>query len=1267
MPSSQHRLSTETSNGAAASVFTFSGLLAKAGKPLLARLESVNPFRTAADMTKPGNLGAPQPINTLSNNSASSRTHLGVLPAPRPHPSSSPPAKRQKFDERTTHGEYSSAAFVLDEAKPRKRSIEIESLTDSLRSVASNKSNKSSVPQNVPEYRVVDKLTKPKRFRKSRGDSKCPAREDIDSPPSGSIPREELTGEDEVDLIGPAKKPVVPHQLKHKQLGEHPIEKLASRFQRGTNATHSNASQIFRKVIDNADKRIKRGAHDSGPDELAPSEEELAASRATKRLKTDSSSLSTRGNIRPTKFKSTFTARTSNSMDAKHRVVDEQKEKAQTIIRDGLRIVRGVSGQYQYQAKENDVPDYCALSIREIGHILFPVDDKKDFLKQHRYLTLDIMKTKLILRSKEDEGCCIVATIFDSVNVANGSGPKLMVEFASEPEFHKFLQWVGVYSGSSSPIVIKDCSRAKLEKDFDEMMQRAKSPKIFSDHEIETSAAEDIRLLHHNHRNRSLRDHDVAVETACQPRLRDTMKNSPILTSNGGEIVSNRVLDDQAASVYPRRRTVSSLPVKNEPPESPELEPIPEGWTSLNVGWEKQWRNSLVYPRMGKNRATVDKDDIQRLDDGQFLNDNLIIFYLRYLQDELEKNNPDLAERIYFQNTFFYDKLKPTKNGQGINYDSVKTWTSKVDLFSKDYIIVPINEYAHWYVAIICNAPRLLPSSNSHERDNDNKKEVISIIDGNETSQGNLGTPSDSRLSNDTIDGEQASQLAREDVVEKLRRMSIDNSDHPAKVTKKTADSNAGEEVDSVPLNFDNDVYEIKDPDRPEGEVEHIATTDNPQRHKKPGKKPAGGPRKNDPKQPRIITLDSLGSSHSPTCSYLKQYLAAEGRERKEIEIAPSNIMGTTAKGLPEQTNHCDCGLFLLGYIQRFLYDPDDFIKHLLQRDGTITWNFCPSSLRNSIRELIFDLQKKQQTIEDEIHERKRRAKISSKQIKTGEALGYTATPATKFSDTSSTIEPANQYHRSDEADKSKSPPSLPRPLSPGSRRASADTEGAVFLAELADSEKSVKQLTANAQQSVPGVRRDDIRTTRQESAQHGWNVEEEQAPSEAGPNMIASPCETELTFDHRISYRAAGASPNSTVQSQMAKRNSTSPVTESSSNLQANFLPPLTSDTPSPKGSPGATPLDPVVVDDLNGKRDMSLQNPRERQKGQMGHQIVVEIPSLSMYGRSPRQDNSKTHNQKQTEQQSPYFLGRGAGERVVSAKPRGKPQSDIIDLSGD
>ncbi|KAG0125986.1 hypothetical protein HOY82DRAFT_492105, partial [Tuber indicum] len=98
----------------------------------------------------------------------------------------------------------------------------------------------------------------------------------------------------------------------------------------------------------------------------------------------------------------------------------------------------------------------------------------------------------------------------------------------------------------------------------------------------------------------------------------------------------------------------------------------------------------LVYPFEGPKRQVVEYEDLARLGAEEFLNDNLINFYLRYIEVELQRRDPDLAKETYFLNTFFYEILA-RKGGKG-NFDSVLKWTAKVDLFNMNYIVIPINE-----------------------------------------------------------------------------------------------------------------------------------------------------------------------------------------------------------------------------------------------------------------------------------------------------------------------------------------------------------------------------------------------------------------------------------------------------------------------------------------------------------------------------------------------------------------------------------------------
>ena len=342
---------------------------------------------------------------------------------------------------------------------------------------------------------------------------------------------------------------------------------------------------------------------------------------------------------------------------------------------------------------------------------------------------------------------------------------------------------------------------------------------------------------------------------------------------------------------------------------------FPEAWTLTNPDWEGDWHKSLVFPATGKNRATVDAEDIKRLDEGEFLNDNLISFYLRYMQVQLEKQRPELLDKVYIFSSFFFDKLKTSKT----RYEGVRGWTAKVDLFSYDYIVVPVNEHAHWYLAIICNVARALPSG--HDPNGEDYPKSSSTVEER--------TPASPKIP------------AME---ERIKTICLDD-DTPTK----------GKSRKSI----------------------------------------GGSLQRFDPKEPKIITLDSLGNTHSPTCKILKEYLAEEAKDKKGVELA-FNPSGMTGKGIPEQDNFCDCGVFVLGYMEEFLKDPDEASKRLLQKEP-LEWDINPTRLRNKIRKLLFDLQKEQQERLDREREEKKQArrkmKAEAKSQLTGSSM--TAPPAT--------------------------------------------------------------------------------------------------------------------------------------------------------------------------------------------------------------------------------------------------------------------------------
>src|SRR4051812_24303210 len=85
--------------------------------------------------------------------------------------------------------------------------------------------------------------------------------------------------------------------------------------------------------------------------------------------------------------------------------------------------------------------------------------------------------------------------------------------------------------------------------------------------------------------------------------------------------------------------------------------------------------------------------------------------------------------------------------------------------------------------------------------------------------------------------------------------------------------------------------------------------------------------------RPALILLDSLSGSHPTEIKNLKQYVVHEGREKRSLEFDHSELRGMAARGLPQQTNFCDCGVYLIGYMEAFHRDPAEFVRKIMSRE----------------------------------------------------------------------------------------------------------------------------------------------------------------------------------------------------------------------------------------------------------------------------------------------------------------------------------------------
>jgi len=306
-----------------------------------------------------------------------------------------------------------------------------------------------------------------------------------------------------------------------------------------------------------------------------------------------------------------------------------------------------------------------------------------------------------------------------------------------------------------------------------------------------------------------------------------------------------------------------------------------------------KWKRPLVYPPEGPRRESVTWDDLSRLEDDEYLNDSLVALFMRYLQENMDQEE---LKKMHFFNTFFYETLMRPSGAKGgrrqINYKGVANWTKNIRLFKRDYVIVPVNENAHWYVMIICNLRSLLGEDKDVSEETDVQVLAQPGVEGAE--------------------GTDAPQVLHE---------------HSAFLNESTLSAEA--------TGPDSETSDKKRPGRPRKANRQLP--------------------RYAIDQPVIITLDSLNSGRSPTATALKDYLAEEAKEKLDLDIDRSSIRGMTAKNIPLQRNFSDCGLYMCMYLEQFVRNPRKFVSSLLQRD-TEAMQWPKKLRSEALRQRLYDM-----------------------------------------------------------------------------------------------------------------------------------------------------------------------------------------------------------------------------------------------------------------------------------------------------------------------
>ncbi|XP_037280902.2 uncharacterized protein LOC119174182 isoform X6 [Rhipicephalus microplus] len=306
----------------------------------------------------------------------------------------------------------------------------------------------------------------------------------------------------------------------------------------------------------------------------------------------------------------------------------------------------------------------------------------------------------------------------------------------------------------------------------------------------------------------------------------------------------------------------------------------------------------LVYPAPPKTGGIpVHSADLRCLREGQFLNDVIIDFYLKYLL--LERSSEEVRQRTHIFSSFFYprltQRLNPRAPGQqGLTpaarrHRNVRTWTRHVDIFAKDFIVVPINQNAHWFLAVLC-FPGLVANVCPPQ-------EVAASYDDH--------TP-------------------------------LADNQSPAASPK--APDGAIDEGESVLESDPDDGTELEETGSPLAKGAAEAPTE----------------------RPYILILDSLRgglSGRARIITTLREYLTEEwkAKKRSQLNFSHNNMCGYAPR-TPQQGNYSDCGIYLLQYVESFLEKPPGAGDRVwLELE-----NWFPedrvAQKRAAIRDLILDL-----------------------------------------------------------------------------------------------------------------------------------------------------------------------------------------------------------------------------------------------------------------------------------------------------------------------
>ena len=256
-----------------------------------------------------------------------------------------------------------------------------------------------------------------------------------------------------------------------------------------------------------------------------------------------------------------------------------------------------------------------------------------------------------------------------------------------------------------------------------------------------------------------------------------------------------------------------------------------------------------------------------------------------------------LQDKIHIFSSFFYRRLSsakvsllPSQDGTKTGFDLVKAWTRKVNLFEKEFLIVPICENLHWFLAIICHPSKMLA-------------EIIEDDEG--------------KTRNDADVTDNSEEFAKVAV-----NVEDDYDDFEIKLSQESLESR--EQSPSSSLLPSSSPFVDLDPEPVESTKIFIFDS---------------------------LGMASRGKGVA-VINRLRTYLQLEADDKLKRESSKSACTGHVIK-VPQQENYTDCGCFLLQFAEEFIRAIPKGIVNKIQEHHNDMSDWFPSSLAQSRREVM--------------------------------------------------------------------------------------------------------------------------------------------------------------------------------------------------------------------------------------------------------------------------------------------------------------------------